>query len=127
MQIILNYGYKKDTLFVLKIDYILNSGFYELSCEFDNKLPLYREGKLQENTVISCNLMNDINLLQKNFENLIFQLKVHYKIHSYFFEEDIKNKHNDYRQELKFIYDLVYPMIKEMSKNHEELEILMEW
>lgn len=128
MNIKFNYEYTKDCLFEIDINYVLNSGFYELRYEFKNHLPSFNDGTIRTNYVISNELESKINTLEKNLDNLLMQLKIHYKIHTYFFEEDIKKQFADYRQELKFMYDLIIPMIQQIKDTEEEpSEILTTW
>ena len=131
MKIKFNYGYKKDCLFEISVDYVLKDSFYELEYNFKNNLELFRNGTLQENEIISNELTSAIENLERHFLNLILQLRYHYRIHSYFFEQDIKDGNKDYRQELKFIYDLIIPLVNNLKQHisnpYTESEVIIEW
>lgn len=129
MKIKFNYSYKKDCLFEINVDYVLKDSFYQLEYNFKNNLELYRNGTLREHEVISNELIDSIDNLERHFANLMIQLRYHYKIHSYFFEQDIKNGNNDYRQELKFIYDLLIPLVNNLVDRYKEnsAEIEVDW
>ena len=129
MKIKFNFSYKKDCLFEINIDYVLRDSFYQLEYNFKNNLELYRNGTLREHEVISNELIDSIDNLERHFANLMIQLRCHYKIHSYFFEQDIKSRNKDYRQELKFIYDLIIPLVNNLVDKYKEnsAELKIEW